>query len=166
MRAAAAPLNLHSHEHRRNREKLWWLLEELFTEHWLSCDSRTLARRAISFASQVRLLIQQVPNGLHLQIIAPQSRTHDAQTHCTCAVALVVCTQPQILGYWCFNLAARLQLLSPLFVSMDTIKLGLMLQAMNFTGVYVIFTSVFGKQTPPDQSDHSICYNYDLIGYS
>ena len=39
-----------------------------------------------------------------------------------------------------------------------------MLQAMNFTGVYEIFTGVYEKQTPlPDQSDYSICYNYDLM---
>ena len=43
---------------------------------------------------------------------------------------------------------------------MDTTKLGLM---MKFIGVYEIFTGIYEKQTPPpDQSNHSICYNYDL----
>ena len=32
---------------------------------------------------------------------------------------------------------------------MDATKLGLMLQAMNFTCVYEILTSVYGKETPP-----------------
>ena len=78
-----------------------------------------------------------------------------------------MCTQPQMLGYCCFNRAARLQLLSPFFVSKDTTKLGLMLQTRfyeKFTNFYENFTSFYEKWTPPpDQSDHSICYNYDLI---
>ena len=41
--------------------------------------------------------------------------------------------------------AARLQFLSPLFISMDITKLGLVLQAMKFTGVCEIFMSVYGK---------------------
>ena len=45
---------------------------------------------------------------------------------------------------------------------MDKTKFGLVLQAMNFTDVYVIFMSIYEKLTSPDQSDHSICYNYDL----
>ena len=44
---------------------------------------------------------------------------------------IIACTQPRILGHRCHNRVARLQLWF-LFSS----KLGLMLQAMNFTGVY------------------------------
>ena len=42
---------------------------------------------------------------------------------------------------------------------MDTTKLGLMLQAMNFTGTYEILNRHL-------QSYHSICYDYDLMDTS
>ena len=46
-------------------------------------------------------------------------------------------------GYWCFNWAA----IYTAAVIFSTTKHGLMLQAMNFTGVYEIFTSVYGNRT-------------------
>ena len=46
---------------------------------------------------------------------------------------VVVCTQPQILDVGASTRLLDCSLLFPLFVSMDTTKLGLMLQAMNFT---------------------------------
>ena len=62
----------------------------------------------------------------------------------TCTRDVVACGCVLIMNH-SFNWAARLHSLSPFFVSMDTTKLGLMLQAMKFTGVYEIFTSVYEK---------------------
>ena len=55
---------------------------------------------------------------------------------------LWLCAEPQVLG---FNRAARLHFLCPFFVSMDTVKLGLMLQAMKFVGMYEILAGVYEK---------------------
>ena len=61
-------------------------------------------------------------------IIAP--RLHHDCTHTMSEWLVLVSTWPQILGW-----AARLQLLSPTFVSMDTTKLGLMLIAVIVTSM-------------------------------
>ena len=50
-----------------------------------------------------------------------------------------------------------------LFLVVPT-KHSFMFQAMNFMGVYEIFTNVYEKLTPPsDQSDYRICYDYDFM---
>ena len=100
-----------------------------------------------------RVLTQQVPNGLHLLITPSQSRTHDvcaAKRSCGC----VLC----ILDHRCLSTDATMELLD-CSLSLSIIlyprippKLGLMLQAINEKWIH-----------PLNQSDHSICYNYDLI---
>ena len=59
------------------------------------------------------------------------------------------CCQPQMSGYWCFNEAAGLQLFLYFknFVSMDTTKLGLMLQAIFLQVLSEKFTSFYEKST-------------------
>ena len=76
---------------------------------WLFCDSRILVSRhwlrflgALAYSASV----------LHPLIIASWSYTHNFWTHCTTALVLwlvVVCTQPQILEYWCFNYSGALK---------------------------------------------------------
>ena len=76
---------------------------------------------------------------------------------------LVVCTQPQILD---ISVSTRL-LDCSFYLHYLYPWIGLMLQAMNFTGVYEIFTSMYGKYIPPlEQSDYSICYSYSLNFFS
>ena len=55
---------------------------------------------AISFASLVRLLTQQAPNGLHLLIIASRSCMHDVAC---CEWLVVVYSIAGTIGYWRFN---------------------------------------------------------------
>ena len=63
---------------------------------------------------------------------------------------------------------ATMELLDCIFcfhflVSKDTTKVGLMLQAIKLRVVYENLQVVYGIYTTCfDQSDHSICYNYDL----
>ena len=148
-------MNAHGGGHSRSRsvaivtnfpetESLRCLLEELLTKRRLA-----LLRLENTGELSVALLISALG-------YSASSKWTPPTNYCT-AIAMserialvlwlvVVCTQPQILDIaWCFNQATRLQLLSPLFVSMDTTKHGLTLQAMEFTGVYETFTSVCGK---------------------
>ena len=93
---------------------------------YLSCDSTTPASRQLCFLFPAKWT---PPTNYCIAF----AYTHVALVLRLIPVYLYVqynyYTQPQALGYWCFNQAARVQLLSPLFVSMDTTKLGLMLQA-------------------------------------
>ena len=158
----------HSHERTSNREST---VVTKRTVDWTSFGLLRLENTGKSLLASLpmawsRLLTQQVPNGLHLPILH-HNRAHAMSERIAVALWLVVvCTQLQIhvLGYWCFNWAASAASVSIIYIHRYN-------EAWPHAPGYEFYRysmriykySMRFRVPALDQSDCSICYNYDLI---